>query len=150
MSDGQADDTEPNADVTLQQGTATSVDSIAVDSNKVDKLTQTDLSTHLLSALEEECSALRKEKLELCKTVEDLQMSVESDCKKLTYYTGLDSVGALKALFNFISPHIKEHHLSSLSKFNQFLMILMKLRHNFTDQDLGYRFGVSQSTVSKN
>ena len=29
-------------------------------------------------------------------------------------------------------------------------MTLMKLRLNLFDQDIGYRFGVSQSTVSKN
>ena len=40
--------------------------------------------------------------------------------------------------------------LSSLTKFKQFCMVLMKLRLNVSDQDLAYRFNVSQSLVSKN
>ena len=34
--------------------------------------------------------------------------------------------------------------------FQQFLITLMKLRLNVCDQDIAYRFGISQSTVSKN
>ena len=36
---------------------------------------------------------------------------------------------------------------AALSTFNQFLMVLMKLRLNITLQDLGYRFGIRQFTV---
>ena len=35
------------------------------------------------------------------------------------------------------------------SNFDQFLMTLTKLRLNCGDQDLAYRFGISQSTVSR-
>ena len=120
-----------------------------VPSYKTDVGTETDVS---LLSLERECYALRKENHQLYKTIESFQMSIESlesDKKRLKFYTGLDSIHALKAIFNLIAPSIEDHHLSSLSKFNQFLMVLMKLRLNLTDQDLGYRFGISQSTVSK-
>ena len=111
--------------------------------------TETDVS---FLSLERECYALREEKHELYGTIESFRMSIESfesDKKRLKFYTGLDSIHAVKAIFNLIAPAIEDHHLSSLLKFNQFLMVLMKLRLNLTDQDLGYRFGISQSTVSK-
>ena len=98
--------------------------------------------------------SLRKENCELCKTVESFQMSTkifELDKNKLKFYTRLESIYALTAVFNLVAPAIEKHHLSSLSKFNQFtcILVIMKLRLNLPDQDLGYRFGVSQSTVSK-
>ena len=37
-----------------------------------------------------------------------------------------------------------------MTKFQQFCMVLVKLHLNSSDQDLAYRFGVSQSVVSKN
>ena len=44
---------------------------------------------------------------------------------------------------------MKEHQRSALSNFQQFFIVLMKLRLNIFDQDLAYRFGVTQSTVTK-
>ena len=104
--------------------------------------------------LEVECRALREENQVLQRAVESFQMSMDSfesepDNKKLKFYTGLESIAALRAIFNLIAPSIKDHHLSHLSKFSQLLMVMMKLRLNLSDEDLGYRFGVSQSTVSK-
>ena len=115
--------------------------------------TQTEFMSQSLAELEDECDTLRKEKYELCKVVQDFQISIDSfksDNVKLKFYTGLDSFEALESVFNLIAPFVENHHRSALSMFNQFLMVLMKLRLNLTDQDLGYRFGVSQSTVSKN
>ena len=55
----------------------------------------------------------------------------------------------MRILFDFIAPNVKEHHHASLSHFQQFLLVLMKLRLNLMDLDLAYRFGISKSTVSK-
>ena len=53
-------------------------------------------------------------------------------------------------IFNFVSAHIVEScNTRSLTNFQQFLMVLIKLRLNLFDQDLPYRFGISQSTVSR-
>ena len=38
---------------------------------------------------------------------------------------------------------------SALSLFQQLMLVLMKLRLNFGDQDLAFRFGVNQSTISR-
>ena len=108
--------------------------------------TETDVS---FQQFEMECCALRKENQELRDIVEMSMNSFESDNKKMKFYTGIESFGALKAIFNLIQPSIKDHPLSHLSKFSQFVMVIMKLRLNLSNEDLGYRFGVSQSTVSK-
>ena len=112
--------------------------------------TETDVSS---LSLERECHVLREENHKLSRTLESFQMSIDSfeaDQKRLKFYTGLESIHAFKAIFNLIAPAIEGHHdLSSLQKFSQFLMVVIKLRLNLSDQDLGYRFGVSQSTVSK-
>ena len=53
-------------------------------------------------------------------------------------------------IFNFVSAHVREScRPNSLTNFQQFLMVLMKLRLNLFDKDLAYRFGVSQSSVSR-
>ena len=67
----------------------------------------------------------------------------------IKFYTGLPSYSLLKTVFDFVSP-LDKHHNSALPLFQQFLMTLVKLRLNLCDQDLAYRFGVSQSTVSRN
>ncbi len=53
-----------------------------------------------------------------------------------------------EALFELVRPRLSEG--VKLSKFQMVLMLLMKLRHNFPDGDIGYRFGVHPSTVSRN
>ena len=108
--------------------------------------TETDVS---FQQLEMECCALRKENQQLHNVMEMSMISLESDTKKMKFYTGIESFGALKAIFNLIQPSIKDHPLSHLSKFSKFVMVIMKLRLNLSNEDLGCRFGVSQPTVSK-
>ena len=115
---------------------------VGTQTHKTDVGTETDVSS---LSLERECYALREENHQLYKTIESFQMrieSFESDKKRLKFYTGLDSIHALKAIFNLIAPAIEDHHLSSPSKFNQFLMVLMKLRLNpiYSPRSWLYRF----------
>ena len=62
-------------------------------------------------------------------------------------YTGLPSFVSLMAIFQLVSLHVSSPH-SSLLPFQQFLLVLMKLRLNLFDSDLAYRFRISQATVS--
>ena len=50
----------------------------------------------------------------------------------------------------YISAHVVSGPRSSITKFQQFIMVLMKLRLNLPNQDIAYRFGVHQSSVSRN
>lgn len=114
--------------------------------------TQTDLSMHTITSLEDECCLLRKEKCKLMESMEKAVMSMksfESDNSKVKFYTGLPSFAILMAVYNFVAPHLPESAQCLLPKFQQFVMTLMKLRLNVSNQDIAYRFGISQATVSK-
>ena len=64
-------------------------------------------------------------------------------------YTGLPNFPILMALFNFLAPCVENGNRSVLSSFQQMMVVLMKLRFNLGNQDIGFRFGVNQSTVSR-
>ncbi len=74
--------------------------------------------------------------------------SLKSDDDKVKFYTGLPCYSIMNTVFLHVSTDFKCNE-SSLSKFQQFLMTLMKLILNLGNQGLAYRFGISQSTVSK-
>ena len=71
----------------------------------------------------------------------------DSDSKVL-FYTGLPSLEILMVVFEHVSPHVTRKTLS-LDRFQEFVIVLMKLRLNMPLQDLAYRFQVSHSTVSR-
>ena len=52
------------------------------------------------------------------------------------------------AFVNLISPHLTSH--SKLPKLASIVMFFLKLHLNLFDEDIGYRFGVRPSTVSRN
>lgn len=54
----------------------------------------------------------------------------------------------LEATLIHVSPFVKRR-TQNLTLFQEMIMVLMKLRLNVPHQDLAYRFGVSQSTVSR-
>ena len=70
------------------------------------------------------------------------------DEQKVKFYTGLPSSSILMIIYNFVSSQVnygtKAH---ALSKFNA---TILKLRLGLYNQDLAYRFGVHQATISRN
>ena len=77
------------------------------------------------------------------------EKDLNGDDGKVKFYTGLPTYATLMAIFNFVSTHIPVSSSASLSNFQQFLIVLMKLRLNLFDKDLAYRFGISQPSVSR-
>ena len=67
---------------------------------------------------------------------------------KVRFYTGLPSMEVLMVVFEFVSPHVTRQ-TQSLDRFQEFIIVLMKLRLNAPLQDLAYRFVVSVSTISR-
>ena len=65
---------------------------------------------------------------------------------RVRFYTGLPGFDVLKATFSFISPFVTGRS-KNLSLFQEFIMVVMKLRLNVPLQDLAYRFGVSLSSL---
>ena len=70
------------------------------------------------------------------------------DNMKVSFYTGLPTYEVLKATLIHVSPFVKRR-TQNLTLFQEIIMVLMKLRLNVPHQDLAYRFGVSQSTLSR-
>ena len=87
--------------------------------------------------------------VELNRTYPFTKDELEDDNTKVRYYSGLPSFTVLMTIYNFIAPYISNHGGNSLPKFQQFMMVLMKLRLNLANQDLAYRFNIHQSTVSR-
>lgn len=82
----------------------------------------------------------------------DIQFSQESFQKNedLTkFYTGLPNFLVLMQIFQLCEPYITCGYLSVLSKFEQLIVILMRLRLNLPLKDLAFMFNVSYSTVSR-
>ena len=67
---------------------------------------------------------------------------------KTRFYTGLPDFHLLTKTFEFVSPHVTRR-TKTLSLFQEFVMVLIKLRLNVPNLDLAYRFEVSLSTVSR-
>ena len=76
---------------------------------------------------------------------------IRDDDKRTKFYTGLTTFYLFQTLFNFVVPLVQmlQKMPGKLSLVDEFLMVLMKLRLGLLNEDLGYRFGVSNSTVSR-
>lgn len=68
--------------------------------------------------------------------------------EKVRFYTGLPSYEVLTVVFEHVSPHVTRR-TQSLNRFQEFVLVLIKLRLNVPFQDLAYRFNVSLTTVSR-
>ena len=110
----------------------------------------TDMTIKNIAALEVECAALRQENIELQQEIQSLKHRenfLESP-KKVCYYTGLPSIEILDAVFEFVTPYVPNRR-SATPPFQQFLMVLMKLRLNVDNELLSTLFNVHASTVSR-
>ena len=67
---------------------------------------------------------------------------------KTRFYTGLPDFHLLTKTFEFVSSYVTRR-TKTLSLFQEYVMVLIKLRLNVPNLDLAYRFEVSLSTVSR-
>lgn len=108
--------------------------------------------TETCTQVQEECKTLERSKAESENIAAQASLSQESFLNKdakVKYYTGLPNYATLIALFHFLSPCVEVGSRSVLSAFQQMIVVLMKLRLNVGDQDIAFRCGVSQSTISR-
>ena len=114
-----------------------------------------DMSVGSISKLQEEVQRLREDNERLRKAIESERLTEEGfksySPQKIKYFTGLPSLAVFTALFNFIAPYVGDSASTqtTLPLFQQFVMVLMKLRLNLGDQYLAYQFGVHNSTISR-
>ena len=68
--------------------------------------------------------------------------------EKVRFFTGLSSYDALLIVFEHVAPHVPRR-AKVLDTFQEFVMVLIKLRLNVPFQDLAYHFNISLSSVSR-
>ncbi len=96
--------------------------------------------------------ALKKENQTLRESVEKMSLSENSlrnDAEKVKFYTGLPNYFVLETVMWLLAPHMDGMKNMKLSKFQQLLLTLMRLRLDLRNQDLAYRFGVKVGTVTR-
>ena len=105
--------------------------------------------------LMEEISRLKGENAALQKQIATLKEamltseSLKHNDAKVKYYTGLPSYGALKVVFDFVSPCVTNYSHTSLPLIDQFIMVLVRLRLNMDIEHLSYHFRIHTSNVSR-
>ncbi|XP_016110718.1 uncharacterized protein [Sinocyclocheilus grahami] len=96
--------------------------------------------------------ALKKENMELRESIEKMSLteaSFRNDPEKVRFYTGLPNYFVFETVMLLLMPHMKGDKNAKLSKFQQLLLTLMRLRLDLKNQDLAYRFGVKVATVTR-
>ena len=74
---------------------------------------------------------------------------LNDDDKLNAFYTGLPNYKILMSVFTLVTKCIPENSSAKLTNFQCFLLTLMKLRLNLSNYDLGFRFCIHESTVSR-
>ena len=77
------------------------------------------------------------------------QSGFEGNDEKTQFYTGFPTFSMLMQLFTLIAPHVVSTSTNALCQFQEYLLVLIRLRLNVPLQDLAYRFKVSVSTASR-
>lgn len=101
---------------------------------------------------EDVLKALKKENQTLRESAEKMSLSESSlrnDAEKVKFYTGLPNFFVLETVMWLLAPHMDGMKNAKLSKFQQLLLTLMRLRLDLRNQDLAYRFGVKVGTVTR-
>nr|XP_054591229.1 uncharacterized protein LOC129155095 [Nothobranchius furzeri] len=68
---------------------------------------------------------------------------------KTKFYKGLPNFLVLLQIFELCEPYITYGPMSVLSKFEQFMLVLIRLRLNLPLKDLAFRFKISLSSASR-
>ncbi|XP_054471614.1 THAP domain-containing protein 1 [Anoplopoma fimbria] len=91
---------------------------------------------------EDALRALKKENQTLRESVDKMSLSENSlrnDAEKVKFYTGLPNFFVLETVMWLLAPHMDGMKTAKLSKFQQLLLTLMRLRLDLRNQDLAYR-----------
>ena len=105
--------------------------------------TQTDLNA--TEALEEDNERIKPE----VSVVEDATLAKMSLRVVKRSFESFSSFTVLMAVFNMVAVAVPVGGAAKLTKFDCFTLTLMKLRLNASNYDLGFRFNMSESTVSR-
>ena len=70
------------------------------------------------------------------------------DAAKVKFYTGLPSMEIFEHVFNMVEGSV-DRNGTKLTKKQEFIIVMMRLRLGLLEQDLAYRFSVAQSRISR-
>ena len=132
----------------------------------MDKSSNTDLTQRELQELVEKLPVLENNIRTLKEECDHMRFrlaNISHDEKIITFYTGFPSFETLKACFEYLGPAVnhlsyKERNETDVSRsgrphillpMEEFFLVLVRLRLGLMEQDIAYRFNISQSTVSR-
>ncbi|XP_065671652.1 uncharacterized protein LOC136089529 [Hydra vulgaris] len=106
-------------------------------------------SKYIIQKLKNVNTALVKKNKKLKNQIDEATFKLIKDKKKVQFYTGLPDIHVFKHVFNLIENYVPANNASTMTKLQEFCIVLMKLRLNLLEQDIAYRFGISKPTVSR-
>lgn len=110
---------------------------------------QTDLTSKTVQAMQEDIQRLLSENSELklkLSRAEYNEAFFKTD-DNVKYYTGLPDFSTLQILYSHIEEHLSA--ANKITKFQQLVLCLMRLRLNVSHMDLAHKFGTTSSTSSR-
>ena len=107
---------------------------------------QTDVTAEDISYLEEDNRARVAESSEPTFSIYDRGCYVGAP-EKACFYTGLPSVEILDVVFELVEQHMTSS--VKLTRYNQMLLCLIRLRMNYLFKDIAYQLRISLSTVQR-
>lgn len=139
-----ADNTEP-----CISHVCTQTETTLKDLDELEKAScETDVLRKQVELLSKDNKVLSEENLAL-KQYLITPEALEGNDSKVQYFTGLPSFKILKCVFDFVSVSFKTYSRTVLPLFNQFVMVLVRLRLNMDTDQLSYHFGIHSSNVSR-
>ena len=121
---------------------------------KIDQLrTQVLHLTHLCNLSSQSATVAQQQVLSITgqaqQKAELSALSLKDNDDKVCFYTGLPNYKVFEKLYQLLEPLLsKDDNKSSISLFDELLMVLVKLRLGVPNEDLGYCFHVSSTRVS--
>ena len=106
----------------------------------------TDVTMESISRLELECATSLEENIKLQSDLQSLKQ--EDTPTKVCYYIRSPSIEILNAVFEFVSTHVLNTR-SATPPFQQYVLVLMKLRLNVDSELFSTLFHIHACTVSR-
>ena len=123
--------------------------------NSVGASTQTNITFSMIDDVKEELLCYKQR---VCTLEDELrwlkndilpftEKTFTNDNEYVKFYTGLPNFKVLKSVFDLVA--LPATSTTKLTRFQEFILTIMKLRLYCPFKDLAYRFGISVSTVSR-
>ncbi|XP_014677799.1 PREDICTED: uncharacterized protein LOC106817631 [Priapulus caudatus] len=129
---------------------ATDYEDLQNDDGVLHISTQTEISGSFLYSVGSDNEKLREENLALKTKLKFCSFdakTLEGNDSKVKDLTGLPKFSVFMAVFSLIDDHLSDK--CKISKVQQFLLVLMRMRHGLSNQFLAYLFNMHESSVSR-